>query len=62
MAKRSYAGEMEWALEQVNSRNYDTNKNRSAQIRTAIDYGLEVARARRSHAAIPERPDLDKAI
>lgn len=60
--KRTYFGEMAWALEQVNCANNDRNQNRFAQVDTATRYGLAVAIARRSKLPIPPRPDVKKAI
>ena len=62
MKKRTYVGEMEWALEQINSANHDRNPNRQAQLQAAIKYGLAVAVARRGYESIPERPDIKGAI
>ena len=59
--KKTYIGEMEWALQEINCRNHDQNPSRFAQVNKATQYGLEVAIARRSKDPIPPRPDLDKA-
>lgn len=58
----TYVGELEWALEQINAAQSDKNPNRAAQIAAAVAYGLEVARARRSHFDIPPRPDMEKTV
>lgn len=60
--KRTYIGEMEWALEQINSANHDRNPHRMAQLAAATNYGLAVAIARRSKLPIPPRPDLEKTL
>jgi hypothetical protein len=60
--KRTYVGEMEWALQQVNARNGDRNPNRQAQVSAAVEYGLKVGVARRGRMPLPERPDLDRAV
>lgn len=60
--KRTYVGELEWALGQVNCAHNDRNPNRAAQIDAAVRYGLAVAIARRSKEPIPERPDMKKAV
>lgn len=62
MERRTYVGEMEWALEMINSRNQDRNPNRFVQVDAATKYGLQVAICRRSHEPLPERPKLDKLI
>lgn len=60
---RFYIREMWWALEEINSRNHDRNPNRAAQLRAAIDYGLEIARACEEGETVSrQRPDLDKAV
>jgi len=61
MKKRTYVGEIEWALEQVGVFNHDRNPNRFAQVTAAVNYGLAVGIARRSKLPIPLRPDLKKA-
>lgn len=58
--RRTYVGELEWALQQVNSRFHDRNPNRQAQVSAALRYGLEVASCRRGGEPMPERPDLDR--
>ena len=58
--KRTWVGDLEWALQQVNSRNHDRNPNRQAQVSAAVDYGLRVALARRCKEPIPKRPNLDE--
>lgn len=60
--KRTFAGEMEWALQQINSRMHDRNPNRHAQLQAAVNYGLAVALARRCRDGMPERPDLDNCF
>ncbi len=60
--KRTYVGEMEWALAQVDARNGDRNPNRAAQVTAAVEYGLAVAIARRSREPMPPRPDLDRKV
>lgn len=62
MDKRTYVGEMEWALNEAYGANSDRNPNRQAQITAALQYGLAVAIARRSKEPIPPRPDMKKAI
>lgn len=59
--KRTFVGEMEWALNQINAAQSDRNPHRAAQLRVAVDYGLAVAIARRSKDKLPERPDMSKA-
>lgn len=56
--KRTYIGEMEWALQQIHSEDHDRNPNRYARCHAAAMYGLAVAIARRSKEPIPPRPDL----
>lgn len=60
--KRTYVGEMAWALEAINSAHHDRNPNRAAQIDMAVKYGLAVAIARRSKDPIPHRPDMTRAV
>ncbi len=60
--RRSYAGELEWAIDQIGARNHDRNRNRMAQVSAAVQYGQLVGLARRSKRPLPERPNLDKAI
>lgn len=60
--RRTYAGEMAWAMNMAYTRNYDRNPNRVAQVTVALLYGLAVDIARRSHEPLPERPDIDEAI
>lgn len=43
MAKRTYVGEMEWALQEINTRNHDRNPNRIVQVTAAVQYGIQVA-------------------
>lgn len=62
MTRRTYVGEMEWALGQIRSAFHDRNPNRQAQVDTAVNYGLAVAIARRSKEPLPERPDMKRAI
>jgi hypothetical protein len=60
--KRSYTGEMEWALNQAYSRNHDRNRQRGPQVAAALQYGLTVGIAKRSKEPLPPRPDLDKCV
>jgi len=60
--KRTYLGEMEWALNQAYVLNNDRNSNREAQVTAALKFGLDVAIARRSDEPVPERPDLSKVV
>jgi len=61
--KRSYVGELEWALGQIQMAHQDRNPNRAAQIDGMLKYAHEVAVARRSKEPIPcERPDRKKLI
>ncbi len=57
--KRTYVGELEWALDRIHVANSDRNPNRAAQIAAAVEYGLAVGIARRSRAPMPERPDME---
>lgn len=59
--RRTYVGELEWALEQANVVNHDQNPNRAAQLGAALKYGLAVAIARRSKEPIPPRPNIKEA-
>ncbi len=59
--KRTYVGELEWALEQILMANSDRNPNRSAQVDAALQYGLAVAINRRGHEPLPPRPDMERA-
>jgi hypothetical protein len=60
--RRTYAGEMFWAISQAKSRNHDRNPNRYAQVTAALDYGHIVNQCRLGHESLPSRPDLDRAI
>lgn len=60
--KRTYVGELEWALEQINLAHHDRNANRAAQIDGMVKYGLEVARARRSKEPMPPRPKRENFV
>ncbi len=60
MPRRTYVGEMEWALQEINIRNHDRNNNRQAHVQAATRYGIAVANARRSRAPLPERPDMKR--
>ena len=62
MVKRSYAGEMAWAIEQAMRNDHDRNSNRAAKVGAALKYGFEVELARRDHLPIPPRLDLDRTI
>lgn len=54
--RRTYVGELEWALQQIGCAHSDRNPNRAAQIQAFVDYGLAVARAKRGREPIPPRP------
>ena len=61
--RRTYAGEMTWAIEQALMRNHDRNPNRAAQVTAALEYGLAVARSRRDpRVPMPDRPTIEDAI
>ena len=60
--KRTYVGEMAWAIEQAIGRNHDRNPNRYVQVDGLLRYGFEVELARRDHLPIPERPDVTRLI
>ncbi len=60
--KRSYVGEMEWALDEINVAHNDRNPNRAAQINAAVKFGLAVAVARRNKEPLPLRPDMKKVM
>lgn len=60
--KRTYVGEMEWALNQINLANHDQNPNRQAQISESLKYGLAVAIARRSKEKLPAVVATDATI
>ena len=60
METRTYVGEMEWALNQAYVQNHDRNPNRAAKVTAALQYGLAVCIARRSHDSLPDRPDMKK--
>lgn len=60
--RRTYAGEMEWALTQIIVAHNDRNPHRAAQIDAAVKYGLAVAIARRSKEPIPPRPNMKDAV
>lgn len=55
--QRTYASEMELALDMARTANHDRNPNRAAEVNGWLDYGLAVGRARRSHAPMPPRPE-----
>lgn len=55
--KRSYASEMELALDMAKTANHDKNPNREAEVNGWLNYGLAIALARRSHAPMPQRPE-----
>lgn len=61
MPKRTYISELVWALEQI-AVAINSDRNRQAQLRTATDYGLAVAAARRSRGQLPRRPDVKGAV
>lgn len=61
--KRTYVGEMEWALNEAYAvGSNDRNPHRQAQLMAALQYGLAVGIARRSKEPMPPRPDMKKAI
>lgn len=60
--KRTYVGEMAWAIEQAMLSNHDRNSNRFAQVDGLLRYGFSVELARRDHLPIPERPEITKLI
>lgn len=60
--KRTYVGELEWVIGQINIAHTDSNPNRSAQIRKLCNYGSVVGIARRSKEPLPPRPNLEKMV
>ena len=61
--KRTYIGELRWAIEEALSRNHDRNPHRQAQVDAALQYGFEVALSYQENGVpMPDRPQLDKAI
>lgn len=61
--RRTYAGELEWALQQANRyHRSDRDRNQAAKVAAAVRYGLDVAIARRDRAPLTPRPDIERAV
>lgn len=60
--KRTYVGELEWVVGQINMAQGDSNPNRAAQLRKLCDYGSAVGIARRGKEPLPPRPDPNKMV
>jgi len=60
--RRTYVGELEWALGQIRLQFHDRNPHRQARVTAALDYGLAVAIARRSHEPLPDRPNMERIV
>ena len=60
--KRSYVGEMAWAIEKARGSNHDRNPNRQAQVDGYLDYGFNVELARRDHRPLPARPEKEHMV
>ena len=54
--RRSYAEEMAHAISRAISANHDRNPNRAAEVNGWLQWGHDVAIARRGHEPIPPRP------
>ncbi len=53
---------MEWALNQIYCQNHDRNPHRFARVNALVQYGMDVAFARRSKSPMPPRPNIDEII
>jgi hypothetical protein len=60
--RRSYVGELEWALAEIRRSFSDRNPNREAAVQRALAYAAEVSVARTGGESLPERPDIKGAI
>jgi hypothetical protein len=60
--KRTYVGELEWAIDQIRRVFSDRNPNREAQVQAALAYAQEVSSARTGSERIPERPRMGSVV
>lgn len=58
--KRTYVGELEFALNSIRSSFHDRNPNRQAMVDAALAYANAVSIARRSRLPLPPRPKCDR--
>ena len=54
--RKSYVEEMAHAISMAMMANHDRNPNRAAEVNGWLNWGHQVAIARRGHEPIPERP------
>jgi hypothetical protein len=62
MKKRTYVGELEWAIGQIRVAFQDRNPNRAAQINGLLDYAAKVSEARIDRKPLPPRPTPERMV